>query len=93
MRFFDPTTASRSPRHIRIYAAYEIAFTAVDFAAAFLFIIGSVLFFGEATVTLGTWMFLVGSICFALKPTIRLAREIHFWRIGDVDVLAKRAGG
>ena len=43
--------------------------------------------------TFGTWLFLIGSICFALKPTIRLTREIHYFRIGQVDELAKRAEG
>ncbi|MGF1562851.1 MAG: YrhK family protein [Geminicoccaceae bacterium] len=90
-RLFDPAHASRSARHARLYALYEILFTIADFSAAFLFIIGSILFFREQTVTLGTWMFLIGSVFFALKPSIRLAREVHYWRLGDVDLLAERA--
>ncbi|WP_424931316.1 YrhK family protein [Amaricoccus macauensis] len=90
MGLFHPENRTRSKRNGEIYAAYEIAFTCVDFAAAILFVIGSILFFGDSTQTIGTWMFLIGSICFAAKPSLRLAREIHFWRIGKVDKLAER---
>lgn len=65
----------------------------MDFAAALLFIVGSVLFFYEATQRVGTWMFLVGSVCFALKPTLRLVREIKLYRLGDTEDLADRIGG
>lgn len=77
--------------HAELYALYELAYTTVDFSAAILFIIGSFLFFSEATTYVGTWMFVVGSVCFGLKPTIRLAREIHLWRLGSYQALAKRA--
>lgn len=90
---FDPKTRTETHSNARLFALYEIIYTLVDFAAAFLFIIGSILFFDEATETFGTWLFLIGSICFALKPTIRLTREIHYFRIGQVDELAKRAEG
>ncbi len=90
MRLFDPANRSRTPRHARIWAAYEIIYTVVDFAAAFLFIMGSVFFFYERLVYEGTWMFLIGSICFALKPTIRLIRELQYLAMGDVDDVAAR---
>ncbi len=91
MILFHPATRSQSERHARIFATYEIFHTLVDFAAAILFIIGSVLFFSEATTYVATWMFLIGSVCFALKPSIRLARELHYLRIGRLDVLAARS--
>lgn len=90
MRLFDPNARTVSSRNARIYAGYEVAYTTVDFAAALLFVVGSLLFFGERTQALGTWLFLVGSVCFALKPTIRLARELRYWRSGDVETLARR---
>ncbi|MFC3613729.1 YrhK family protein [Lutimaribacter marinistellae] len=79
-------------RQKRVYAMFELAYTAVDFAAATLFVIGSIMFFSEDWQTQGTWMFLIGSICFALKPTLRLARELKLAAMGDVDDLAKRVG-
>ncbi|MGG7568412.1 YrhK family protein [Rhodovulum sp. DZ06] len=90
MRLFDPA-AHNAAENREIHAATEILYTAVDFTAAALFVIGSVMFFSEAWQNAGTWLFLVGSVCFALKPTIRLARELHYWRRGKLDRLAERA--
>ena len=90
MQMFRPETPNSSPRHQRIYAMFEIAHTAVDFAAAFQFVVGSVFFFWPSTQTTATWLFVFGSICFALKPTIRLARELKFLSMGDLQTLASR---
>jgi hypothetical protein len=90
--WFDPAARHESPRHQKLWAAYEIAFTVADVSAALLFVAGSWLFFDEATAEEATWMFLIGSVCFALKPTLRLAREVHYWRMGQVDELAERSG-
>lgn len=90
MRLFNPDTPQKSDRHIQLYAMYEFAFTVVDFAASILFVVGSVLFFYTSTTILGTWMFLVGSICFGVKPSIRVIREFHLLRLGDAEVLAER---
>lgn len=72
---------------------FEIAYTVVDFSAAICFIVGSIMFFSEAWLVLGTWLFLLGSILFACKPGIRLWREVHLFAKGNVDVLAKCANG
>ena len=80
-------------RQRRIYAAFEIAYTFVDFAAAICFVIGSVMFFFEEWQTPGTWLFLIGSILFALKPTLRLARELKLAAMGDDTDLADRFNG
>lgn len=92
MPLFDPAAAAR-PENRRLHAAYELVYTLVDFAAALLFVIGSVMFFSEQWQRAGTWMFLIGSGFFAFKPTIRLIREIHFLRRGRVEPLAERAEG
>ncbi|MBO6719982.1 MAG: YrhK family protein [Rhizobiaceae bacterium] len=93
MSYFNPENRTRSKRNRRLYAAYEIGYTAVDFAAALLFLIGSILFYSQATQTVATTMFVFGSVFFALKPTLRLVREIHYAAIGNLDDLAKRAEG
>ena len=80
-------------RQRRTYAAFEIAYTFVDFAAAVCFVIGSVMFFFEEWQTPGTWLFLIGSILFALKPTLRLARELKLAAMGDDTDLADRFNG
>ncbi len=88
MKLFHPDNGLLSARHAEIWAAYELAFTIVDFTAAGMFVSGSALFFFPATTFAATWLFLVGSICFALKPTIRLAREVRLLSLGRVDEVA-----
>ncbi|WP_366523329.1 YrhK family protein [uncultured Roseobacter sp.] len=89
MRLFNPENHVKSDRHKRLYAYCELAYTAVDFLAAALFVIGSILFFSAQTTALGTWLFLVGSILFGMRPTIRLYRELGYLRLGDYDDITK----
>jgi hypothetical protein len=89
MPMFSPDNHTKSPEHQRIYALFEIWYTVVDFAAAFQFIIGSVLFFWQSTEDVGIWLFIFGSVCFALKPTIRLMRELKYISMGDYEDLAE----
>lgn len=91
MRLFSPLDRRFDKAGARTWARFEIAYTTVDFLAALLFLVGSVLFFDEATQRTGTWLFLIGSLFFALKPTLRLARELWFLRKGDEATLARRA--
>jgi hypothetical protein len=90
MQFFRHENREKSEASRDLWARYEIYYTFVDFGAAFAFIIGSVMFFSEDWQTPGTWLFLIGSILFAMKPTIRLVREIKLYRMGDYDDLAQR---
>ncbi|VXB65219.1 YrhK family protein [Citricoccus sp. K5] len=91
MRLFDPRNRETTARMARVYAIFELLHTAADFLAAGLFIIGSIFFFDESTRIAGTWCFLAGSICFALKPTIRLTRELRMASLRRVDRLAEKA--
>lgn len=93
MKLFQHGNRERSARSREIYAAFELVYTVVDFAAAICFVIGSILFFNEATVVTGTWLFLVGSVFFAAKPTLRLIREIKLAAMGDAEDLADRFKG
>ncbi|ETX14158.1 N-acetyl-gamma-glutamyl-phosphate reductase [Roseivivax halodurans JCM 10272] len=89
MKLFRHETRQQSAETRRLYARYEVAHTIVDFLAAFLFLVGSVLFFWKALETAAIWCFVIGSVFFCVKPTLRLAREIHLWRIGRTDTLAR----
>ena len=91
MRLFTHEARQRSADTRRVYAAYEIAHTVADFAAAISFLIGSVLFFWPAYETAAIWLFVIGSVFFCLKPSLRLAREVQLWRMGKIDQLAQRA--
>ncbi|MDF1750762.1 MAG: YrhK family protein [Alphaproteobacteria bacterium] len=90
MRLFSRENQELNADTRRVYALYEIAHTMVDFAAAICFTIGSVLFFWKSTETPAIWLFTFGSIFFLVKPSLRLSREIHLWRIGQLDDLASR---
>ena len=87
---FERNIRDQSSGHRRIYAMFELFYTVIDFAAAFLFIAGSILFFSEAWTYTGTWLFLIGSVFFAMKPALRLIRELKLAAIGDTEDLADR---
>ncbi|MEL6452972.1 MAG: YrhK family protein [Pseudomonadota bacterium] len=90
---FEPPHHHRSPAWKRRYAMFEIAHTLVDFGAAVCFVAGSVMFFFDAWLRLGTWLFLIGSILFACKPTLRLVREVKMAAHGALDDLARGEQG
>ncbi|OCW56758.1 YrhK family protein [Hoeflea olei] len=90
MALFKPSTRRRYRADPKAYARFELAYTMVDVMAAALFVIGSVMFFSEAWQTPGTWCFLVGSVCFALKPTLRIIREVRYYEDSDFDDLVER---
>lgn len=61
---------------------YEALSIGNDVLIALWFLVGSILFFWEATTTAATWCFLLGSIEFLIRPVIRLARLVHIRRVG-----------
>lgn len=75
----------------RAFARYELAHTVADFCAAIAFLVGSALFFLPRFETEAIWLFVIGSAFFCAKPSLRLVREIHLWRIGRLETLARRA--
>ncbi len=83
MTMFNPFNAAKSPRHQQVWARYEILHTIVDFSAALMFVIGSIYFFFPEDTSKASWCFLIGSIFFAMKPTIHLIRELQYLAMGD----------
>ena len=64
-------TAARN--HLdRLRDLFALAHLVADFIAGLSFVVGSWLFFYPALETAGVWLFVVGSVAFAAKPTIRL---------------------
>ena len=90
MPLFHHANRERNDDTRRVYALFEIAHTTVDFMAALAFIVGSVLFFYNSLQEAGTWLFLVGSILFAVKPSLRLARELKLYAMGKEENLEER---
>lgn len=89
MIFFRPLHVQSEDRDV-LYARFELFYTLVDFSAAICFLVGSIMFFSQAWQFPGTWLFVVGSALFALKPTLRLLREAKLYSMGDTDDLAAR---
>ncbi|MFC7458152.1 YrhK family protein [Brachybacterium sp. GCM10030267] len=79
----DAALQLRFGRHeLELSNRYEAASIANDVLIGLWFIIGSICFFSEQLMSLGTWLFLIGSIQMTIRPAIRLARRVHLRRIG-----------
>jgi hypothetical protein len=63
------------------HALYQWTHLVVDFAAALMFVSGSIFFLYPGFQDTGSWLFLIGSLFFAMKPTIRLMRFLHIRRL------------
>ncbi|QFU09816.1 hypothetical protein PARPLA_00621 [Rhodobacteraceae bacterium THAF1] len=89
-QLFHHANRQKSERSKRFYARVEMAYTLVDFTAAMCFVIGSVLFFWPTWETLAIWFFVIGSVCFAVKPTLKLWREVKLAAMDDNKDLSER---
>ncbi|MFJ6677843.1 YrhK family protein [Microbacterium sp. NPDC091382] len=74
---------SIGPDEIVIRRKYEVVSILNDVMVAAWFIVGSILFFSESTTTIGTWLFLLGSVQLLIRPVIRLARHVHLRRFAS----------
>jgi len=61
----------------RLHDLYAFGHLVVDFLAGLTFTVGSVLFFWPQTEVPAIWLFVVGSILFTAKPSMRLAHMLH----------------
>ncbi|MBV7377436.1 YrhK family protein [Maritimibacter dapengensis] len=91
MGLFRHSNRQRTERSKTIYARFQLAYTAVDFAASLAFVAGSVMYMLNVSETTVIWTYLVGSVLFATKPTLRISREIKLYHMGHVDHLAQKA--
>ena len=64
---------------------YETLSIANDVLIGIWFVVGSILFFSEATTTTATALFAVGSVQMLIRPVIRLSRRLHLRRRGYSD--------
>jgi hypothetical protein len=82
----DPTTdltLRLGREELIIHRRYELASIVNELVLGLLFTIGSVCFFWEEWMTLGVWLFVIGSVQLTLKPLIRLARRMHLTRLPE----------
>ena len=76
-KLFSYKNRQATDRHEMINKYYELTITVVEFLAALLFLIGSIFFFYDKLMHAGTWMFVLGSVFFIIRPSVRLIREFH----------------
>lgn len=79
---FSPDSGLLSSRHKKIHKIYTILGIINDFAAGLAFVVGSYFDFYPKFSTDGSWLFLIGSILFCMRPSIVILREIHLACIG-----------
>lgn len=70
-------------KHGEVYGKYQKLYDGIDAAAAVAFVVGSALFFSETTQLAATWLFLIGSVFFAIRPCVHLVRDFHMARLPD----------
>ncbi len=64
--------------HSQFYKkSYKILYTINDFTLGLWFLIGSVFFYFESLKTWGVTLFVLASLQFVIKPTIRLVHEMN----------------
>ncbi|WP_419766946.1 YrhK family protein [Arcobacter sp.] len=68
-------------RHFVIQRRYEALGVINDLLIAIWFLIGSIFFLNDSLMQSGTWLFIVGSAQFLIKPLIKLLSLIHVSRI------------
>lgn len=67
--------------HVIIQQRYEAIGALNDLLIAMWFLIGSFFFLNNSLMESGTWLFIVGSTQFLIKPLVKLASLIHLGRI------------
>ena len=79
----NPLTLTLGHEQLIIRQRYEVISIVNDFLIASWFLIGSVLFLFPHWETVGVWLFIVGSVQFLIRPTIRLIAHIHIQRVPE----------
>jgi len=72
-----PLTLTIGREQLVVRRRYEVLSILNDFFIAIWFLIGSVFFLYPELERIGTWLFIVGSFQFLVRPTLRLAAHIH----------------
>jgi hypothetical protein len=87
-----PLIFTMGHEEVVIRRRYEVLSIVNDILVAIWFLVGSILFFSEATTYAGTWLFVLGSVELLIRPMIRLARRVHLQRLPDARAGAVEAG-
>ena len=80
-RAAKPIEVRAGHRELVIRGRYETLSIVNDILIGLIFLVGSLLFFQDATVYAGTWPFVLGSARMLVRPSIRVTRRVHLQRI------------
>lgn len=64
-----------------VHRRYEVVSIINDVLIGIWFLIGSICFFYSSLMTIGTWLFVIGSAQMLIRPVIRLTRHFHLKRL------------
>lgn len=76
-----PLVFTMGREELVIRRRYEVLSIINDILVGLWFLVGSILFFSEATTYAGTWLFVIGSIELLIRPNLRLLRRVHLQRL------------
>lgn len=79
----NPLTLVIGHDQLVIRRRYEVISIINDFFIAIWFLLGSVLFLYPSLEKIAIWLFIIGSVQFLIRPTIRLFAHIHVQRVPD----------
>lgn len=80
-----PLTIHIGHDELVIRKRYEVLSIVNDIFVALWFVVGSLLYFSDATTIPGTWCFLAGSVELLVRPVIRLTRRVHLRRVAGTS--------
>lgn len=75
---------------LKISKIYQLLYQINDIIIGLIFLIGSFLFFSEATTYYGIWLFVAGSVLMLVRPFISIIHHIHISRVYKQRALAER---
>ncbi|HDY84461.1 hypothetical protein LCGC14_0584900 [marine sediment metagenome] len=79
----NPLTLTLGHEQLVIRRRYEVLSIVNDFFIAIWFLAGSIIFLYPSLEKVAAWLFIIGSVQFLIRPTIRLMAHLHLQRVPD----------
>ncbi len=79
----SPLTLTLGREQLVIRRRYEVVSILNDFFIAIWFLLGSVFFLYPSFEKIAAWLFVIGSVQFLIRPTIRLLAHLHIQRVPE----------
>jgi len=79
----NPLTLVIGHEQLVIRRRYEVLSIINDFFIAIWYLLGSVFFLYPSLEKVAIWLFIIGSVQFLIRPTIRLLTHMHVQRVPD----------